>query len=129
MSNIISTINSLPELLLLTPASELEISDAEIQLRLRFADEYKAYLAQFGAILADGVELTGIAKSKRRHVVDVTIRERELNSKIPHGLYVVESSEIDGIVIWQDSQGAIYQSATHTEPVKIADTLTEYLSR
>jgi hypothetical protein len=129
MSNIITTIKALPDLLSLIPASEVEISDAEIQLCLRFSDEYKAYLAEFGAILADGVELTGIAKSKRRHVVDVTKREKELNTKIPHSLYVVEHTEIDGIVIWQDSQGTIYQSAMNSEPVKIAHSLTQYLSR
>ncbi|WP_339246350.1 SMI1/KNR4 family protein [Paenibacillus sp. FSL R10-2796] len=129
MSYIISTIKELPELLSLTPASEVEISDAEIQLCLRFSEEYRAYLAEFGAILADGVELTGIAKSKRRHVVDVTTQEKKLNTKIPHNLYVVENAEIDGIVIWQDSQGTIYKSIVNSEPVKIADSLTQYLTR
>jgi hypothetical protein len=66
MSNIIQTIQELPKLLPLKPASATEISEAEKQLGLRFADEYKEYLSAIGAILAYGIELTGIAKSKNR---------------------------------------------------------------
>lgn len=129
MSNITDTIKALPELLQLAPATQIEISDAEIQLCLRFADEYRTYLAEFGAVLADGVELTGIAKSKRRHVVSVTKQEWEINPNVPHNMYVIENVAIDGIVIWQDSNGWIYQSTTNNVPIKIAETLVEYLSK
>ena len=82
MSKIVELINSLPDMLPLKPATEVQITDAELQLRVRFADEYKEYLVAFGAIMADGIELTGIAKSEHRNVVSLTKKERELNPKV-----------------------------------------------
>jgi len=129
MATIVETIRSLPKLLPLKAAASKEIADAEIQLRLSFADEYKEYVAAFGAILADGIELTGIAKSEHRDVVSVTKRERELNPNVPRTMYVIEDTGIDRIVVWQDSNGAIYQTSPNSEPKKIAKTLMEYVSR
>ncbi len=127
MSKIIEIVNTLPELLPLKPATAVQIIDAELQLRVSFADEYKEYLANFGAIMADGVELTGIAKAEYRNVVSVTKKERGLNPNIPNTLYVVEDTHIDGIIIWQDTQGLIYKSHPESEPCKIAESLGDYL--
>jgi hypothetical protein len=129
MSDIIKTIKKLPKLLTLKGATATEISDAETQLCISFADEYKKYLAEFGAIMADGLELIGIANSAHRNVVLVTKRERELNPQVPQEMYVVENIGIDGIVIWQDSNGMIYQSLTGKKPIKIFDNLNEYLTK
>lgn len=128
MSKIVDIINKLPDLLSLKPATEIDVRDAEIQLRVRFNEEYKDYLLGFGAIMADGIELTGIAKSVHRNVVTQTKQERELNSKVPNTMYVIENTGVDGIIIWQDSAGAIYQSSPGTEPKKIADSLSSYLN-
>lgn len=127
MSNIVQVVNSLPKLLALRPADETQINDAAIQLRISFAEEYKEYLAAFGAILADGIELSGIAKADHRSVVVLTQKEWGLNSKVPHNMYVIENTHIDGIVVWQDASGVIYQSRPSMEPVKIADSLSDYL--
>lgn len=127
MSNIIKIIKELPALLPLKPATESEIVDTEIQLCLHFAVEYKEYLAEFGAILADGIELTGIAKSEHRNVVLVTKQEWKLNINVPRTMYVIENVAIDGIVIWQNWQGEIFKSTPHNAPVKIAESLVEYL--
>lgn len=78
--------------------------------------------------MADGIELTGIAKSAHRNVVNQTKQERELNSKIPNSMYVVENTGVDGIIIWQDTNGGIYQSSPNTEPKKVAESLSEYIS-
>ena len=128
MSKIIEIINKLPELLPLKPATDIDIRDAEIQLRVSFDDEYKEYLLAFGAIMADGIELTGIAKSAHRNVVNQTKQEREMNPKIPNTMYVIENTGVDGIIIWQDITGGIYQSSPNAEPKKIAESLSEYLS-
>ena len=125
---IVEIINSLPKMLPLKPATEKQISDAENQLGLKFANEYKEYLAKFGAIMADGIELSGIAKSEHRNVVSLTQQERELNPTVPHNMYVVENLGIDGIIIWQDEKGVIYQSTPNTEPAKIANSLAKYIS-
>ena len=129
MSNIIETVNSLPDLLQLKSATITEITDAEFQLKISFADEYKEYLLAFGAILADGIELTGIAKSDYRNVIFVTKREWALNTNVPHSLYVIENIGVDGIIIWQDASGYIYKSTPNSKPIKIADSLADYLKK
>ena len=128
MKRIVDIINLLPKLLPLKPASDIQINDAENQLGIKFADEYKEYLSAFGAIMADGFELTGIAKSEYRNVVNVTRKERELNPKVPNTMYVIEDAQIDGIIIWQDTNGVIYKTQYDTEPEKIAESMAEYLA-
>ena len=113
--------------MLLKPANQEQINDAELQLGVSFASEYKEYLTSFGAVLADGIELAGIAKSEHRNVVYLTKREWELNSNIPHSMYVVEDTGVDGIVVWQDTKGLIYQSKPNTEAKEIANSLVDYI--
>lgn len=128
MKKIVDLINSLPEMLPLKSATEEQINEAEQQLGVRFADEYKEYLKAFGAVIADGIELTGIAKSEHRNVVSLTKKERELNSKVPNTMYVIENTCVDGIIIWQDTEGVVYQTSPNTEPAKIASSLYEYIT-
>lgn len=125
--DIVTIINSLPGILSLKPASKKQVLDAETQLGLKFAEEYKEYLYAFGAISADGIELTGISKAKHRDVITLTKKEWDLNEKVPHTMYVVENTGIDGIIIWQDKKGFIYTSKPFTEPKKINNSLTEYI--
>jgi len=127
MTIIVNTIKALPELLPLKPASNYEIVDAELQLRLNFSYDYKEYLSTFGAIIADGIELTGITKSEHRNVVLVTKREWELNNNVPKVMYVVENTGIDGVVIWQDTDGKIYQTMPNLQPQEIAKSLNNYI--
>lgn len=127
MSKIIDVINGLENLLPLKPASIEAIENIEIELALPLAEEYKEYLLKYGAIMADDVELTGVAKSKNRDVVQVTQREWAANSKIKHNLYVVENVGIEGIIIWQDGSGKIYESSPNHAAKQIANSLAEYL--
>ena len=128
MKKIIEVINNLSNLLPLKPASDTQITDAELQLRVSFTEEYKDYLSEFGAIMADGIELSGIAKAEHRNVVALTKKERELNPKVPNTMYVIENTCVDGIIIWQDTKGDIYQTQPNMEPKKIADSMAEYVS-
>lgn len=127
MTKIVDLINSLPDMLALSPATEVQITDAELQLRVRFAEEYKEYLAAFGAIMAEGIELTGIAKAEHRNVVSITKKERKLNPKVPNTLYVIENTCVDGIIMWQDTTGVVYQTMPNSAPKKIAVSLEEYI--
>lgn len=129
MKEIVQIVNSLRGILSLKPATALQIADAEQQLGVNFPDEYKEYLATFGAIMADGIELTGIAQSDHRNVITVTKKEWELNPQIPHTMYVVENTHIDGIIIWQDVHGLIYRSYPLSEAKQIASSLGDYISR
>lgn len=128
MKKIIEVINNLPDLLPLKPASKNQITDAELQLRVSFADEYKDYLYEFGAIMADGIELSGIAKAEHRNVVNLTKMERELNPKVPNTMYVIENTCVDGIIIWQDTKGEVFQTQPNMAPKKIADSIADYIS-
>lgn len=129
MSEIIETIEKLPDLLPLKAASDEAITTAEKELNLVFSEEYKKYLRTFGAIIADGVELTGIAKSAHRNVVKVTLQGWELNNKVSKNLYVIEDTKVDGIVIWQDASGKIFKSSPNCAVKKIANSLAEYLNK
>lgn len=125
--NITEIVESLPKLCKLGSASAAQIRDAEDCLGIKFADEYKDYLSSFGAIMADGIELSGISKSNYRNVVFLTLRERELNSKVPRDMYVIEDTHMDSIIIWQNAEGVVYKSYPDSEPEKIANSLADYL--
>lgn len=127
MDKILDVIEKLENLISLKPASEEQVKNVEMELKLHLAEEYKEYIKRYGAIMADDVELTGIAKSKNRDVIQVTKREWQANPMITHNMYVVENVGIDGIIIWQDSDGKIYQSQPNNKAKKIAESLTEYL--
>lgn len=129
MENIVALIRSLPNLLPLQKVTENQIKSSELKLGVEFSQEYKEYLANFGAIIADGIELSGISYSEHRDVVALTKNAWELNPKVPHSMYVIEDSRIDGIIVWQDSNGVIYKSSPNQEPVQIADSLSQYLKR
>ncbi|GAA6391751.1 SMI1/KNR4 family protein [Megasphaera sp.] len=127
MSKVIEIIKNLNNLISLKPATMDEVEDVEIDLALPLAEDYKAYLLTFGAIMADDVELTGIAKSENRSVVQVTKREWAINHQVSRKLYVIENAGIDGIIIWQDGSGAVYESRPNHGAAKIAESLSDYL--
>lgn len=127
MSKIIDVVKELPELLSTGAAESNAIERAEKELGLKFANEYIEYLEQFGSILADGIEITGIAKSKNRSVVTVTKREWDLNTQVEHDMYVVENLAIDGIIIWQDETGSVYETSPNKNAKKVANSLADYI--
>ena len=117
-----------PDLHHLSPASEEEIRDAEQELGVDFAEEYKEYLRCFGTAIIEDHEFCGICQSPRLNVVDVTLHEREVlaNHKCDF-MYVVEKLGIDDLSIWQDSKGVVYCSSPQTQVKKIAESLYNYL--
>jgi len=127
MSKIIDVVKELPELISTGASDSIAIESAENELGLKFASEYKEYLLAFGSVLADDIEITGIAKSKNRNVVAVTKREWELNPQVEHNMYVVENLAIDGIIIWQNEAGEIYESVPNKKIKKVADSLADYI--
>ena len=125
--DIIEAINGLNHLCALLPATPSAVSEAEQALGLRFAPDYKAYVLQFGAISACGIELTGVTTSRRLDVVSVTKQERAWNSCIPLNMYVIENMATDGLLILQDATGIVYAAMPHGEPHKVFDSLTDYV--
>ena len=124
---IIGKLRSFKDLASLKAAQEPEILQSEKQLALKFATEYREYTSEFGAVAVNGHELTGVVASKRLNVVSATKAEWAINPQVPNTMYVIENAGIDGIIIWQDEAGTIYQSAPNTKPKKIAASLAEYV--
>ena len=119
--------NNLPELRPSLPASEAEITNAEKELNLEFADEYREYLLAFGSVWSDIIAISGISDDEDYEVVALTKKLRGFNPHIPLTFYAIEDVGIDGLVIWQDKTGAVYQSIPNQEPVKIFDHLSDFL--
>ena len=126
VEDIVKLMQNQPELYIMAGASEEEIIQAETALGLCFAADYRKYTAAFGAASLATHELTGVCKAKRVNVVDVTIYERS-KATVPGNWYVLEQTNIDGIVVWQSSTGEIYRVYSNGVNEKISETLVEYL--
>lgn len=111
----------------LTGADLSQVEEAEKNLGVCFADDYKAYVQAFGAATFDGHELTGICKSERLSVVASTERAREFFTQFPMDLYVIEEMQFDCIITVQDSEGIVYSYGPGDKATQIADSLQEYL--
>ena len=108
-------------------ASEESVQQAETEIGAIFAPDFRSCLLAFGTFAYDGHEFTGISSSPRLSVVEVTKKQRALNSNIPNGWYVIEEANIDGIVIWQTTDNSIYTATYNAPPVKSANNLIEFL--
>lgn len=103
------------------------IKETENELGLNFSDEYKEYLNRFGIVAYEGHELTGLSKSERTNVANVTMKNKSCNSLIPVDWYVIEELNIENIVIWQSCSGEIYQTYLDKKCKKICNSLSEYI--
>ena len=104
-----------------------KIDEAEKALGLVFSSEYKEYLQEYGSVSCAGHELTGFSEDGNLNVVNATIKMRQENIFASNNMYVIEETHIDGIVIWQDSQGVIYQTGYNSSPEIICDSLADYI--
>ncbi len=102
------------------------IENAENTLGVSFSVEYKEYLKACGMATANGHEFSGIGKSRRLSVVEMTTALRN-KVTVPNKMYVVEKLNIDGIVVTQIEDGTVYQVYLNGDSTKIADSLEEYL--
>ena len=109
------------------PVSDSAITECEQKLSVKFSDDYKECVRQYGALSYYGHELTGVVSSPRLNVVEVTKEERETNSGLPDNWYVIEQTGMDGIVIWQADSGEIFQSSPTGAYKKICNSLAEYI--
>lgn len=126
MDSLIKYIHALPGLQWTGGVTEDKIQDAESILNLSFAEDFKAYLSEFGQISANGIELTGLSDRRFTSVVNLTQNERKLLS-IPTNHYVIENIGVDGLIYTQDNTGAVYQLLPNRPITKIADNLELYI--
>ena len=124
---IVDVIKSKNNLISGTPATREMISAAESVLGLSFSEDYREYLRAFGVVTFDGHALTGIWPGSHLNVTTITDELRELYPSVPSNCYVVEDAYIDGIVIWQDQNGIVYQATPDSDPITIANSLADYI--
>ena len=127
MENLINVLKSYEDFVSMQGASKEEIQKAEYQLSLSFAKDYADYLAEFGVACSNGHELTGITKSKRLSVIDVTLNDKKRNPSVPVSLYVVEDTGIDKTLIWQNKKGKLFQTICINAPISLKETLADYI--
>ena len=126
-SNLIEILKNNSEVIHGQGVSISKVKEAAKMLELTFSLDYIDYLEHFGILAYDGQELTGLIGDDRTNVVNITKELWKENPLIPHNLYVIEDTGIDTIVVWQNEKGQIFQSAVGLEPVKICDSLIEFL--
>ena len=126
MNELIKTISNLPNFYAEKGVPVAQIEQAEKLLGLEFSLDFKMCLREFGAVSVSGHEFTGFSADKNLNVVEVTQKNRRKNT-VEQNLYVIEEAHIDGIVIWQDASGNIYETTPNSKAKKIAHSLTDYL--
>ena len=127
MVNIVDVLKGMPDYIGANGRSEEEILHAEKALGISFAEDYREYLAKIGLACFDGHELTGLTNTARLDVVSLTKEKREQFGDFVSSRYVVEETNIYGIVIWQDSTATVYETAPNSKAKKIANSLSEYI--
>lgn len=103
------------------------IINAENKLKLRFNDEYRNYLMEYGVVSLRSHEFMGLGGDKYLDVVEETINERTNNSKFPKNCYIIENIGIDGIMMLQDEDGIIYEFST-AGLKKVFNSFHEYIN-
>jgi len=127
MENIIKAMKSLEFFRHRQPVSVSEVNRAEQELGLKFSEDYRTYVETFGIISAYSLELTGITESERLNVISATRAAWEFHNHVPRNFYLIEDAAFDGILIWQDSSGNIYETTPNQQPNKICSSLAEYV--
>lgn len=126
--NIIEKIKKIDDLDIISNngASEEQILRAEKRLELKFPEEYKNYVKEFGAISFLGNEWTGLNIDGYLNVVNMTEEERALNEFFPKKYFVIENVGVDRMLIISNEKGEIY--TIQYDKIKfLCNSLSEYL--
>jgi len=126
MADIIEIMKNIPDLSGIKGANDAQIKLAEDELGLKFPEEYKEYVREFGCIDFGPVEWTGLNIEGRLNTVTATKKEKGVNPDFPEGWFVLEELGIDAKNIIVNSEGKValiqYENIT-----PIFDSISEYL--
>lgn len=105
------------------------VERAEQQLAVQFAADYRDLLISFGQFSLGAYDFTGVLLDNELSVVSATQEEREWTHPDTQGMYVIAYLYVDGIVIWQDSQGAVYQTIPDKSlaPERLYSSFVDYV--
>lgn len=103
------------------------VINAESRLGIRFNDEYRNYLMEYGAVSFGNHEFMGLGGDAYLDVVEETLNERTANSGFPKNCYIIENIGIDGVMMLQDEDGAVYE-LSDAGMKKVFDSFGEYIN-
>ena len=105
-----------------------KVVKAEQDLGLSFAEDFREFLLSFGQTNIENHEITGVVLDNFLNVVVATMDERQYTHSDTQNMYVIENLGFDGLVIWQNTSGEIFQTIPDklVKPEKIYNTLVEY---
>ena len=99
---------------------------AESVLGIRFHEEYRNYLLEYGVASFGSHEFLGLGGDDYLNVVQETLQERENNQDFPRNCYIIENFGIDGILILQGEEGDVFEWCNGALK-KICDDMREYI--
>lgn len=126
--NIIQVMQNLKDLRSTGGATPDAISQAEKKLGFSFANDFKEYAKEYGAISALGMELFGVSQHARLDAASVTLEERGMREDFPADMYVIENVGMEGVLILQNEKGEVFEIAPHQKAKKIYNSLAGYLA-
>lgn len=110
MSTLIEKIKSIDGCEYTSGCTYSQINEAEAKLDMKFPDELKEYLLEFGAISFGSIELTGLNVEEQLGIVEATLQERKIDNRFPVKHAVLKLSgfgDMGNYII--NEQGYIYE--------------------
>lgn len=126
MNNIITTIESFKRKKFTGSVSSELIVNAENELGISIAPEYKEVLKKYGSLCVKGEEFLGI-DCDNYDVVKATNEARKNDKNFPLDMYVIENTAIDGILIVQNFTSELFSYQPNDKLQHVASCLDEYL--
>lgn len=109
--------------------SSFKVSKAEKNLAVTFADEYRQLISAFGNFEISLHEFTGVEFEHFLNIVIETLNNRQYTHPDTQSMYVIEELGFDGIVIWKNTKGEIFQTIPNdtVKPEKLYSSFADYL--
>lgn len=126
MNNKITTIESFKRKLFTGSVSSELIVNAENELGISIAPEYKEVLKKYGSLCVKGEEFLGI-DCDNYDLVKATNEARKNDKNFPLDMYVIENTAIDGILIVQNFTSELFSYQPNGKLQNVATCLDEYL--
>ena len=108
--------------------SLIEIEEAEKELNLKFADEYKQVLLECGKVSNEYLDLSS-PNNPLADVVNTTKEVRKLYRNLPRDCYVLVDVGVDGIYVLQDGRGKLFDIDEDDEIYQSYPNLETYLEK
>lgn len=126
MNGIVEKIKKVDKLYHAKGCTTSQLKEAQRELGLEFPEEFIDYVKEYGAISFYGTEWTGLNVGGYLNVVEVTKRERELNSAFPTDCFVLENQAIDGLITAVNENGNVF-TIQYDKKTPLCDSISEYL--